>query len=724
MAVDWGQVGLQTTPTAGALYQSSGLAAAEKGYASALAAKTGYAERSLAASYGQAFKEVERRMERLAARMQAEMAKGNYSPSWTMQQDRYRSLLNQYAAAVRTFNAATVAQINSVHQEGVKAALAHTPTQVRDYMGGTAPTGVTLPDFGPETWGTLNKAAYEKAVGYLNQQGAPLRDLIQQLGTDTLHAVQTEWAKGMALGYNPNKIARNIKNATANIALGRAKTIARTEFHRAYRQTKAEQIDASDVTAGWVWKANLDSGTCGLCVAMGGSVHPKGDVLDSHPNCRCSMVPLTKTWDELGFPGVPGDRPAALNTPSGPMWIANQGPAAIQRAFGKARGQDFIDRLAAGQHPTSIARSYVGQTSNPTWGPMKRLTPWGGGTMPKATGPAPVAPPLPVKPPPAPKPAPLPKAVPKVTLPGPLAAVSAKVHTPGGFFDKATKAAKAAQTKLGREWLTRTHGLGGFGPQQAKADIAGTLAKMSESEYNAALRTWDGRWPDYKSMGGQMIPSGGGYAYSYRLPKDWEFMTVAERDAFLATSEGVMLREHLASNMVQTWAGTSADNNPLSLLAQQRAEIKFGMQTDTSHLSSQSGWQAALAAPPAMVRIMDSTLDSMYKNTQAQFAAEGIKTIKLTRGQGWRVGRPQWVENLGPGESAVGQTRLQPMSSFSSSKAIATRFATGYPSYYITADFPVEWIIGTARTGFGCLHEAEFVVMGGRPITAQITRRR
>lgn len=751
MVVDWGSISASAgAPKSGALHGASVIGKSEKAYQQHLDQKLGYAERSLAAAYGQAFAQVEKQMAALAAHMQAEIAKGHYSPSWTMQQDRYKSLLNQYSAAVKQFNKSQLSTVNYVHQAGIQAALNHTPTQVMDYMGGTAPTGVTIPGFDPSTWGTINAKAFSTAVGLMNNQDSPLRSLMAKLGDDTLHAVQTEWAKGMALGYNPKKIAKNIANATANIALGRARTIARTEFHRSYRETKRQQYLDSDVVNGWVWKANLDPGTCGLCVAMGGSRHGKGDILDSHPNCRCSMVPLTKTWADLGFPGVPGDEPAALNVPSGPEWLLKQSDAQIKRTLGKARGEDFIQKTgkASGKPSNALARivakSYVHQTQSDMWGPMKQLTPFvKGSKLPAATGPAPVAPAA------TPTAAPKAKAAPGMVVVGPSyalgpsgatpkapkaspkAAVAAQAHQAAaqvankvtGMFSKATKAAKGAQTKLGHDWLNHYNSA-----SAAKGGIAHNLGEMSKAEYNKALKDWDGEWADYRTGGLSMVPSSGQYYSSttgmrYQLPKPWATMTPAEREAFLASPSGEALREDLAARMVQTWASTSADNNPLSLLAQQRAEAIFGMSADTTHLQSSTGWQAASKAPPPMVAIMDSTLRSMYAHTQAEFAREGITHIRLIRGQGWSQGRPAWVDNLGPGESAQGMTMLQPMSSFSSSKAIATRFAVGYPSYYISSDFPVEWIIGSARTGFGCLNEQEFVVAGGAPIHCTVTRR-
>jgi hypothetical protein len=38
---------------------------------------------------------------------------------------------------------------------------------------------------------------------------------------------------------------------------------------------------------------------------MHGTVHPLDEPFASHPNCRCQATPITKTWAELGFTGIP-----------------------------------------------------------------------------------------------------------------------------------------------------------------------------------------------------------------------------------------------------------------------------------------------------------------------------------------------------------------------------------------------------------------------------------
>ena len=70
---------------------------------------------------------------------------------------------------------------------------------------------------------------------------------------------------------------------------------------RAQRIATAESYKANaDVIKGWRWQAALTGNTCPVCISMHGSIHPVEEEMESHPNCRCVMIPVTKSWEELG----------------------------------------------------------------------------------------------------------------------------------------------------------------------------------------------------------------------------------------------------------------------------------------------------------------------------------------------------------------------------------------------------------------------------------------
>jgi hypothetical protein len=45
------------------------------------------------------------------------------------------------------------------------------------------------------------------------------------------------------------------------------------------------------------------------CVAQHGTRHTNDEVLNDHHNGRCAMIPVTKTWEDLGVVGIPDTNP-------------------------------------------------------------------------------------------------------------------------------------------------------------------------------------------------------------------------------------------------------------------------------------------------------------------------------------------------------------------------------------------------------------------------------
>jgi hypothetical protein len=115
----------------------------------------------------------------------------------------------------------------------------------------------------------------------------------------------------------------------------RALTIARTEVIGTFREAGRQTMAANRaVLAGWVWNAQLGPRTCASCIAQNGSLHSVDEPMASHPSCRCSCDPQTKTWAELGFPDVPETR---ITPRSGEDWFADQPPSFQLAALGPSK---------------------------------------------------------------------------------------------------------------------------------------------------------------------------------------------------------------------------------------------------------------------------------------------------------------------------------------------------------------------------------------------------
>lgn len=140
----------------------------------------------------------------------------------------------------------------------------------------------------------------EQALDVLINRGAShikIAALFQKMDRQTLDLVRKRLISGLLLGENPRQIARDLAQAL-KLPLNRALTIARTENINAYRTAALDTYRAnSDVVTGWTWSAA--PGACPFCQGMDGTHHTLGETLDSHPCCRCAMLPDTKSFDEI-----------------------------------------------------------------------------------------------------------------------------------------------------------------------------------------------------------------------------------------------------------------------------------------------------------------------------------------------------------------------------------------------------------------------------------------
>lgn len=185
-----------------------------------------------------------------------------------------------------------------------------------------------------DAWSRVDARQIDAIVNRTTQR------IVSQTRPLTHHAEQAlrrELVRGVAVGANPRVTARRIVDRAGEGfagGLSRALTVARTETLDAYRAAAAlGQAQHADVLAGWMWLAELSSRTCPACLSQHGSVHPLSAAGPlGHQNCRCSRMPVTKPWSELGFPGLV--EPPSL-VPDADAFFAGLTPAEQQGILGK-----------------------------------------------------------------------------------------------------------------------------------------------------------------------------------------------------------------------------------------------------------------------------------------------------------------------------------------------------------------------------------------------------
>ena len=180
---------------------------------------------------------------------------------------------------------------------------------------------------------------------------------------------------------------------------------------------------------------------------------------------------------------------------------------------------------------------------------------------------------------------------------------------------------------------------------------------------------------------------------------DWDERKKAKHTIVTTLSEETGVPYNEVNQVIATWAHTSNDSNPTSLTVQEEAAKIFG--------SPLSAWQQKnIENLPAYQKSdisrgnIRKVLHAMYDNTQKQLDAAGVPDpVTLYRG----------VKNV---SLPKGKTKIysNTLSSYSSSLHVSKNFA--WDGTLMEIQIPRSRIIGSARTGFGCLGEYEFVVLG------------
>ena len=175
-----------------------------------------------------------------------------------------------------------------------------------------------------------------------------------------------------------------------------------------------------------------------------------------------------------------------------------------------------------------------------------------------------------------------------------------------------------------------------------------------------------------------------------------------------------LIRERAISVLVGQWA-MSSNATPFSHAFQEMAAEEFG--PTEIHAWRSANWQRDLTdslirgCGPSVRRF----LRTQYELTQDYLRRWDIDTLLLTRGMGWRTSleTPPWA--MFGHSDVIDLPLLRPLSSWSAHPRVPKEFTDRFPySVVIGIEVPRRVILSMPRTGMGCLHEWEFVVLANK----------
>lgn len=321
------------------------LAEATAAYQAGLTAREAQYTAGIVKRYAEAWRVISRDLERLTIRIEDAQAAGRaLGPSWLMQESRYKALRRTMAVELTKY----ARDLPPILNPQVSRAITEAQDILAKFNPGQPPRPpgrIVQPveGFTPEPWSKLPSRPLRALAAATMHPDSPVRRLLSTIPGNAGAIAERHLFSGLATGRGPREVARNIARDVEGATIARSLTIARTETLRAQRtSTRMGLQENRDALEGWVWQTAEDATTCPECLSMQGTLHSVDEDMDTHPNCRCTMVPQTKSWasifDDAGLgDGLPdiGEEVAAIS--SGDELLARMLPASQRRILGPAR---------------------------------------------------------------------------------------------------------------------------------------------------------------------------------------------------------------------------------------------------------------------------------------------------------------------------------------------------------------------------------------------------
>ena len=313
------------------------------------------ASAEMVSAYAPVWRDLQRDIIRLVTISQTQ----NLTPYQTLRLARYKTLERKLLSNVSKFAESARGQITRAQLAAVGLA----QTSARATAGVALPQGIdftVLSGIGID-WVEIPEDALVNFIGIAGD-GQPVGNLLATLGPEMATSVKAEVASGLALGKSPRTVANTLRK-TAGMPLSKALLISRTETNRAYREaSRLQYAQNSDIIKGYRRLATKSNKTCVACIALDGTLYETQEPLDSHPNCRCAIVPETITYRDLGL-----DVDMPETAPTAEDWLKTRPEGEQIKIMGKQRHEQW-------QSGTPLTK-FVQINESSVWGKSATVAP-------------------------------------------------------------------------------------------------------------------------------------------------------------------------------------------------------------------------------------------------------------------------------------------------------------------------------------------------------------
>lgn len=161
----------------------------------------------------------------------------------------------------------------------------------------------------PSQFAQLPTGALEQLTAFVSE-GGPIPKAFREMGPELVRQIQQRLVTGLAKDENPRLIGARMKRDSADGGildrpLYEQVRVARTEPLRAYRESVRITYKANaDVVTAWEWGAFPGPRTCAYCLAMDGTKHDLDEKMATHPQCRCTELPVTELSEDPPVSGA------------------------------------------------------------------------------------------------------------------------------------------------------------------------------------------------------------------------------------------------------------------------------------------------------------------------------------------------------------------------------------------------------------------------------------